>query len=135
VQYSEAFSSLGYRLLSPRQDWTAEKDDGVCITIWQSEMPREPGRPWLDTRIHCGPIEKWGNAAGNKKRIEHISRAVKEFGGKVDVIIVRGRPGEGVDEAFPWRPENRKGHYWKISNFDPQTGHFRAETFLPSEEV
>jgi hypothetical protein len=97
-------------------------------------MSSEGGKPWLDTRIHCGPIEKWVHVAGNKKRIEHIARAVREFNGNVDVVVVRGRPGEGVDDAFPWLPENRKGYNWRIADFEPQTGHFRAETFLPSEE-
>jgi hypothetical protein len=132
VQYSEAFGRLGYKLTSPRQDWTAEKDDGVCVTIWQSEMPHETGRPWLDTRIHCEPIEGWGHTIGNKKRIKHISRAVEEFNGNIDVVIVRGTPGSGVDDAFPWLPENRKGYCWRIADFEPLTGHFRAETFLPS---
>lgn len=95
-------------------------------------MSWKAGQPWLDTRAHGGPIERWGGAAGNRKRIEHIERAIGEFDGNVDVVVVRGKPGEGVDDAFPWLPERRKGYRWKITAFEPRTGHFRAETFLPS---
>jgi hypothetical protein len=134
MRYSEAFADLGYTLDSPRQDWTAEKAGGVCITIWQSEMSMKDGRPWLDTRLHCGPLEIWLETPGNKKRKRHLQRALTEFGGAVDVIIVRGIAGEKVDGASPWRAQERQGFKWRITDFESETGHFTAEAFAATDQ-
>jgi ABC-type sugar transport system substrate-binding protein len=38
-----------------------------------------------------------------------LARAVKEFGGRVDVVILYGVPGISYDDAHPWISEKRKG--------------------------
>jgi len=113
--------------MSPRSDWTAEKDDGVCITLWKEEIAFKEGHPWIDTKVHCQPIEIWGDKQGNKKRIQHLKKAMSDFDGFVDLIIVEGIPGEGVEKANPWLPDNRKGYRWQVTEFDESTGHFEAK--------
>ena len=127
MKFTEAFSKLGYHVDVPRQDWSAEKSDGVCISLWQVEMGLdEQKRPWIDTRVHANENALWRTKPGNRKRIRHLQRAIDELGGVVDVVIVHGKPGAGVTDAAPWIPAERKGTRWGISDFDPETGHFTA---------
>src|SRR5438128_110283 len=78
MQYAEAFDKLGYRLDVPRQDWSAEKLDGVCISIWKKEMGSRDGSLWMDTRTHADPADQWQSKSGNKKRIRHLRRAIDD---------------------------------------------------------
>lgn len=123
MKFGEAFSKLGYQLDTPRLDWSAVNDTGVCISLWRSEID------WpalsFDTRINAGPPSTW-NPAGNNKRKRHLARAVQEHSGWVDVVIVDGIPGEGVDKASPWISKEREGRKWRVLEFEPELGHFKA---------
>ena len=125
MKFTEAFESLGYNVESPRQDWSAVSEHGVCITIWQKEMAWDHGVPYLDSRIHGNPHQEWAAKPGNHKRIRHLSQAMQNFNGKVDVVIVNGTPGQSYEDAHPWVASERKA-YWQIEFFDPETGHFVA---------
>lgn len=128
MKYVEAFNALGYNVENPRQDWSAEKADGVCITIWQKEGSVANGLPYLDLWELHPEAGNWVDKSGHKKRTTHLKRAVAEFGGRVDVILVSGDPREGsYKNAAPWLIHERKGRHWHISKFDPETGFFRAE--------
>ncbi|MHB1104707.1 MAG: hypothetical protein ACYC0C_18430 [Devosia sp.] len=131
MRFTEAFAKLGYSVVSPRQDWSAANERGTCLSLWKKEMGFEGGRSWVDTRIHAGPHELWASKHGNVLRIEHIRKAIKEFDGYVDVVLVQGTPGQGVDDAEPWIVDQRQGHRWRVTDFDGATGHFRAEV-VPS---
>jgi hypothetical protein len=126
MKYAEAFKSLGYDIESPRQDWSAESQDGVCLSLWQKEIRMTNGAPWLDTKLHGKPLELWVAKPGNRKRMRHLTRAVKDFGGKIDVVVVTGIPGEGYGSANPWRTKEN-GARWHITSFEAETGHFSAE--------
>lgn len=125
MQFVEAFNALGYRIENQRQDWSAEKTDGVCLSLWTKETD------WklltMDTRIHATDIQDWGNRQGNKKRIRHARRALDEFDGWVDVVKIDGVPGVGYGTAAPWIPSERKGYRWRITFLDDKTGHLRLE--------
>lgn len=125
MKFTEAFESLGYTVEIPRQDWSAISEAGVCITIWRSEMAWDQGLLWLDTRLHAGPHEDWRGKPGNMKRKKHLLEAVNKFGGKVDVVIVNGTPGQGYEDAHPWKESERQAH-WQIESLDFETGHFSA---------
>ncbi|MCL6741574.1 hypothetical protein LZ518_10565 [Sphingomonas sp. RB56-2] len=128
MKFGEAFNELGYELEVPRQDWSAEKPDGICISLWTKEMGVRNGLMWMNTRIHADPPAKWASKPGNQKRIRHLERAKQEFGGKVDVVIVSGIPGQGYGSAQPWIVEGaRAGTYWQITEFDAaDLGHFEV---------
>jgi hypothetical protein len=126
VRYGEAFKKLGYTLVVPRQQWSAEKDDGVCITLWEVELDPEFKKQRLDTRTNCGRHETWATAHGNHLRVRHLSKAMTELGGWVDVVLVRGTPGKGADDANPWMVKERKSA-WRVVHFEPDTGHFIVE--------
>lgn len=123
MKYGEAFEKLGYRLETPRLDWSAVNEQGVCISLWRTEID------WpslsFDSRVNCGPVSTW-NPAGNNKRKRHLQAALDQHDGWVDVVVVDGVPGKGVDKASPWIPTERKGLRWRILEFDPDEGHFRA---------
>ncbi len=127
MNFSEAFRALGYELRAPRSDWSAEKLGGVCISIWAAEMRFSGGASSFDTRTDAQPIEGWGHKPGNKRRLKHLERAVGELGGRVDVVISHGDPGAGLRDAAPWLPHKR-GASWLVTYFDPETGHYAAET-------
>lgn len=131
MKFTEAFQKLGYKVDAPRQDWSAEKEGGVCITIWASEIKFEKDRAWFDSKLHAGPFDVWKNLPGNRKRIGHLQHVVDNLGGAIDVVVVKGTPGEGVDDAHPWIPEERKGKRWYIINFERDTGHYAASTESP----
>lgn len=126
MRYGEAFNKLGYTLTVPRQQWSADKADGVCLTLWEVELDPEFKRQRIDTRKNCGRHETWVTAHGNRLRIQHLSRAMDEFEGWVDVVLVRGTPGQGADEANPWIKKDRKSA-WRVVQFEPDTGHFICE--------
>ncbi len=125
--FVEAFNLLGYEVSSPRQDWSSQNADGVCISIWKAELGHDPDRMWCDTRIHGGPLENWQQKRGNRLRIEHLQRVMGELDGWVDVILVSGTPGEGYGDAAAWEPEKRQGKKWRVVWFDESTGHFEVE--------
>ncbi|MFZ1481761.1 MAG: hypothetical protein WAT25_13435 [Paracoccaceae bacterium] len=127
MQYVEAFNFFGYDVPNPRQDWSAEKTDGICITLWKSEVTWTPAPPHMDLWEKAVPgTTQWETLPGHKKRTGHLERAVSEFDGWVDVIIVAGTPGEGYGNADPWLPVKRVGHRWRVNKFDRATGWFSA---------
>ena len=127
MRYGAAFEKLGYRVSIPRQDWSAENDSGVCITLWRSEVAWGSRPIGIDTRAHCSPLEDWRSKPGNQKRKQHLKRAWTDFDGWVDVVIVDGTLGEGVDGAYPWLAQERQNCRWRVTSFDEQTGHFSAD--------
>lgn len=125
MQYVEAFRSFGYNLPNPRQDWSAEKPDSVCITLWKSEIDWTPPPPRMDLWQGAQPgTTEWEMLPGHKKRTAHLARAMAEYSGWVDVIIVSGFPGKGYGDADPWLPSKRANHRWRVNRFDPATGWF-----------
>ena len=127
MKFTEEFRALGYELLSPRTDWSAESRSGVCLSIWSKETRRSPDSMAFDTRVDASPIELWGHKPGNKRRIRHLERVLAEFGGAIDVVMVTGTPGGSYETATPWVPKERRGAKWSITFFDHKTGHFSAE--------
>lgn len=131
MQFVEAFERLGYSVEAQRQDWSAENESGVCISLWQKEMGVRDGLLWMNTRVHADALDGWKDKPGNRKRIRHLKRALDEFGGRVDVVIVSGEPGVSYGTAQPWLAEGaRAGTHWEISDFDEGTGHFEAALVL-----
>lgn len=127
MQFTEAFERLGYSIGAQRQDWSAQNERGVCISLWRKEMGVRDGLLWMDTRVHAGPFDGWKDKPGNHKRIRHLRRALDQFGGLADVVIVSGEPGVSYGTAQPWLAEGaRSGTRWRISNLDENTGHFEV---------
>ena len=79
----------------------------------------------IDSRVNCGSVYTW-NPAGNNKRKRHLQQAIDNHDGWIDVVVVDGVPGQGVDKASPWIAAERRGLRWKVEDFDPEVGHFRA---------
>jgi hypothetical protein len=125
MRFVEAFNSMGYDVPAWRTDWSAQKDDGICLSLWTKETD------WknlvMDTRVHADPIEGWGHKPGNRKRILHARRALNEFDGWVDVVKIEGVPGESYGSAAPWEPNERQGRQWRVVFLDDATGHLRLE--------
>jgi hypothetical protein len=131
MQFTEAFERLGYSVEAQRQDWSAENEQGVCISLWQKEMGVRDGLLWMSTRVHADPLEGWENKPGNRKRIRHLRRALDEFGGRVDVVVVSGEPGVSYGTAQPSIAQGaRAGTRWHISDLDDATGHFEVQLVL-----
>ncbi|GLQ06605.1 hypothetical protein [Sneathiella chinensis] len=123
MTYTEAFKKLGYDLISPRQDWSAEKDDGICVAVWQQEIKKIDNVLTFDSKLFGAPHEEWGRKSGNKKRTKHLQRALSDFNGNVDMVIVTGSPERGYKEADPWHPKKRRNQKWKVTYLDEETGH------------
>ncbi len=130
MQFVEAFSKSGYKIAAQRSDWSAERADGICISIWKALVD------WkvlsLDTRISDTDLEDWGYKPGNRKRIRHAARALREFDGWIDAVMIDGVPGGNYGSAIPWTPSERQGLRWRIVYLDEETGHIRIEAQLPS---
>ena len=136
MRYGEAFEALGFRLVAFREDWSAERDDAVCLTVWMK--PQAPGHPAArreaesmvyDTRDGTDDPAAW-NASALRKRTLHAGRALGEFDGWIDVVCVwpSDRAGERVRTAVPWQPRGRRGHRWRVAHLDEETGHIRLQT-------
>jgi hypothetical protein len=129
VKFAEAFEALGYEIELPRQDWSAENERGVCLSLWTKETDWK--QLVIDTRIHATDLADWGHKSGNKKRIRHARRAYDEFDGWVDVVKIDGTPGIGYGFASPWVPAERQGRRWRVTYLDDETGHIRLEAQIP----
>jgi hypothetical protein len=129
--YSKAFRALGYRLESVRQDWSAANETGVCLSLWSSEMRWIDGVPEMDSRIDADPIEQWNRKPGHRRRIEHLKTAWEQFDRWIDVVIRQGSPRDDRPMSNPWVAQRRDNYRWRLTFFDPETGHFaaRAEKF------
>jgi len=127
MNFTSAFAALGYDLKAPRTDWSAEKGDSVCLSLWAKEISFHGTSCSFDSREKSQPIETWNWKPGFHRRQKHLQMAVDQ-GGRIDVVIVTGAPGGSYEDAHPWLPEQRKGTAWFVTAFDPATGHFRAET-------
>jgi hypothetical protein len=99
-------------------------------------MDVRDGLPRMSTRIHADPVDGWKDKPGNSKRIRHLRRALDEFNGRVDVVIVSGKPGESYGTAQPWLAVGaRAGTHWIISDFEEETGHFEASLVLAGAQA
>lgn len=126
--YTAAFKALGYTLDAPRKDWSARKDDGICVTLWQDRIVMADGKLHFDTRQDA-PIEEWGDMHGNTLRKGHLAHALEKHDGYVDAIIVTGdSDSRSVKDADPWIAGRRRNMVWKITHLDGESGHFRVET-------
>ncbi len=131
--YVEAFKKLGYDLSNSRQDWSADKSDGVCLALrrsrteWNKELNRSELNLW---RLETPGSNGFEHKPGHKKRALHIARARDEFDGWLDVIRVGGLPGGNFEDAEIWNHEKR-GIRWRIQEFDEESGFFfvATETF------
>ena len=129
--FEEAFKALGYSLSNVRLDWSAEKADGVCVTMWQPKLGRlSNGRTYYDGWEIWPELANTRNPAhGNTKLIAHLTSAVEKFNGRVDAIHLSGTPETGYGNATPWIRDG----YRQITKFNPDTGLYRADVFLPNE--
>lgn len=136
MQFTEAFERLGYSVEAQRQDWSAENEHGVCISLWRQEMGIRDGLLWMNTRVHADPLGGWKDKPGNRKRIRHLKRALEQFGGRVDVVIVSGKPGVSYGTAQPWLADGaRAGTHWQVTELDEDTGHFEVLLILEKADV
>jgi len=125
MKFVEAFNALGYDVENQRQDWSAEANGGVCLSLWSKETDWK--QLVMDTRTHASGWNDWGHKSGNKKRTRHARRALSEFDGWVDVVKIDGVPGVGYGTATPWIPAERQDYRWRITFLDDATGHLRLE--------
>ena len=117
LSLKKAYEQLGYKLgrkslIEPH--WSAEKADGVCLSLWSFELD---GHNKLDTKTQNDLSSC--DAELNKVRIAHIKTAQEKFGGMVDVILLRGAPGNSNPV-----PDTRK---WRIQYLDAISGDFGVE--------
>lgn len=90
-------------------------------------MGTRDGLLWMNTRVHADPIDQWQEKAGNRRRIVHLRRALDQFEGRVDVVVVSGTPGVSYGTAQPWIAEGaRAGTWWQVTELDEATGHFEV---------
>lgn len=127
MKFTAAFQALGYKLPNAQGFWSAERADGVCITLWQRELATDDQKRPTMRAENFGPVEGWMHRPANKHRKKHIQRALDEFGGYVDVVILLGPPGERYGDAFPW-DASRPGR-WRVTKLY-DTGQFDAELVI-----
>lgn len=125
MQYSAAFEALGYSLDNVRQDWSAENATGVCVTIWKRQMNWDEMS--YDTRQHKTKSEIWQAKLGNRKRVAHAKRALEDFEGWIDAILISGEPGVSYEDAQLWVPSEKGGKRWRVVFLDEASGHLRLE--------
>ncbi|WP_257543587.1 hypothetical protein [Sphingopyxis sp. DBS4] len=129
MQYSSAFEEFGYKLENVRQDWSAQNATGVCITIWKRRMNWDELS--YDTRLHKSSVDIWSEKSGNRKRIVHAQRALNDFEGWIDAILISGEPGVSYEDAQLWIPSEKGGKRWRVVFLDQAIGHIRLEAQLP----
>jgi hypothetical protein len=121
MEYAQAFRKLGYELGNPRNDVSAENADGIALAIIRIELEKSM---IFDTRDIPDWETKRMPLPGNQRRIQHLKRATEEFESRVNVVLFDRKSDGKSANAEPWiRPPS----YWKVTHFDPTTGHHRVE--------
>lgn len=129
MKYAEAFKKLGYKLDNHQTDWSAEKADGVCISMWRDKVKWNASPPYFDTDEAWPDWEPGADKIGHRKRTQHIELARDKHDGFVDIVLRRGTYDEQHGDAEPWDWKSRGGR-WKISRFVRSNGKFRAEVVV-----
>ena len=70
----------------------------------------------------------------NKKRGIHIQAALDKYDGWIDAVIVDGSSKEGVENASPLMPKDRKDVCSRVTYFEASTGHVTLSS-LPKNLV
>ncbi len=121
MRLHEAYAKLGYKDLggnSRSPNWSAEKDGGICISLWLAELR---GRSKIDTKTDSGDIAVWGANPKNRTRIKHLSTAIQKYAALVDVVFLEGPVGSVESARITPRAK------WEVLSVDTSTGHFVAK--------
>jgi hypothetical protein len=84
-----------------------------------------------DTRLHKSSVDIWSGKSGNRKRIVHAQRALNDFEGWIDAILISGEPGVSYEDAQLWIPSEKGGKRWRVVFLDQAICHIRLEAQLP----
>ena len=123
ANYAASYRELGYELRF-NQEWSAEKSDGVCISLWVSEL-QNMNSDVYDTEQHAKPLETWTKSM-NTKRIPMLLKALHSHEGWVDAVIRDDTNGRTDAPTKPWMLSEQGGLKWKLIDVDKDTGHFKA---------
>ena len=126
MRIGAAFERLGYKLANTRQSWSAANDHGVCLALRKQQFGRQNGLLYYDFFERHPDRLNHMDRFGHRERAVNIATALREYDGRVDVVMVSAASGDGAGDAEPWDVKSRGG-FWQVTNFDPSDGYFRAE--------
>ncbi|WP_333683861.1 hypothetical protein [Pontibaca methylaminivorans] len=128
---TQALAAPGHSLSSPRQDGSAGSD--LRVSLWRSAIMSTQALPHVGLReLHPDGNGKWAAETRHRKRTRPRQRATRDRLARLDVVLPGGPAGERCRSADPWDIDRRKGH-WRLMDFCPRTGFFRADPFRNTE--
>jgi len=136
VRKTEAFNRLGYDYRATRGVWSAERDGGVLMTIWQQEIRCEPIETGAFLYVDMNELHPIGSPHRDRLSIDakprsrslRLKRALEDPQLTVDVVILLGRVGNSDGNVVIWRPEQQNGATWRPVWINDDNNFFRMET-------
>jgi hypothetical protein len=127
-----AFRFFNTEPRNPNWSWSARSADGktVAVTLWRHEFEGPAGK-MVYAREAFGT---WHKGSGSRVFLEDLLWAFVNCAGIVRVIVaVRDRGSESVVRTAECYPQ--KSLVMRVTYVDPETGAFRLEQVVPSEDA
>ncbi|MDC0028437.1 hypothetical protein OAJ35_02810 [Gammaproteobacteria bacterium] len=122
----EAFRAFKAKKWDHYKTWSSIADNGISVvTLWNHQIESNlEERKYYYSCFDAG--DWWHSDIGNQKRKEHLQNALDLHDGYFSAIRVYSRNKETIPlEIKRCSPMDK--NWWKIINFDSETGEFSAE--------
>lgn len=122
--HTDSFAHFGTTPRNVQWSWSARNEEKkvVVVTLWQDRFRKDQGE-----LVYERPPEEEGvrRRPGFSEMMDNLRWAVDNCDGMVRVIVAKARDvtadPRSIEECFPSKM------VMKLTNFDPETGEFRAK--------
>jgi len=124
---AQAFAYFGAVATNRVWSWSARSPDErtIVLTLWEDRVDRTSGRLIYDTMRHP-KLHIWRDKLGNRDRIKNLQLAYGHPDVQVRAVIIKAKDLEARTRSIVSRyPHPRL--FLTITQFNPETGEFRAE--------
>ena len=123
----EAFRKFKAKKWHSQMCWSAIADNSISvITLWNHQITRNTDKRMMFYTCYEDDHVYWQSHAGNIKRKEHILNSLKNHRGYFSAIEVYAKDSNVRPIEIRKQVPMIK-YWWKVTEFNPETGEFSAE--------
>ncbi len=126
--FATAYAEAGFTLANPRNQWSAEREDGeVAVTVWGDRIDKS-SEPWIYDTMAWSAEAAFASSAGRTVLRRHVSARLAS--GRNDFVLILCQP---VDpDARPRKVKTARHWHQRVGviadgDYDAGTGGFRME--------